>query len=112
MAIVNGWGRGTWGEGAWNEEIPVTVTGVAGTGAVGSVTVSAGADAEVTGLEATASEGSVTVSGAFVITENSGWLHALRLNVLQFFPVVNAVQDRDCRPRCLPLASHSRAHGL
>ena len=57
-------------------------------------------------------ETSVTVSGARVITENSGWLHAFRLNVLQFFPILNAVQDRDCLPRCLQLASNSRAHGL
>ena len=49
MAIVNGWGRGTWGEGAWNEEIPVTVTGVAGTGSVGTVTVTADANVSVTG---------------------------------------------------------------
>ena len=32
---LSGWGRGTWGEGAWNEPLPVVVTGVSGTGAVG-----------------------------------------------------------------------------
>ena len=50
MANVTGWGRGTWGEGAWNEEAPVAVTGQEGTGAVGSVTVSADSNVSVTGV--------------------------------------------------------------
>ena len=57
MAIVNGWGRGTWGQGAWNEEIPVEVTGQAGTSSVGSVTVIAGANTSVTGISATSAVG-------------------------------------------------------
>ena len=36
MAIINGWGRGTWGEGAWSNPLPVDVTGVAGTSALGN----------------------------------------------------------------------------
>ena len=38
MAAITGWGRSTWGSGTWGEAFPVSVTGVAGTGGVGSVT--------------------------------------------------------------------------
>ena len=61
MALIAGWGRGTWSEGAWSSPLPVTVTGVAATGQIGSVTVSGASDVPVTGLEATGSVGSVTV---------------------------------------------------
>jgi len=44
MALIAGWGRGTWSEGAWSSPLPVTVTGVAATGQVGSVTVSGASD--------------------------------------------------------------------
>jgi len=36
MSSLQGWGRGTWGQGPWNEEINVVVTGVQGTGGVGT----------------------------------------------------------------------------
>ena len=39
MAAITGWGRSTWSSGTWGEAFPVSVTGLAGTGAVGSVTV-------------------------------------------------------------------------
>ena len=47
MANITGWGRGTWGEGAWNAPLAVEVTGVAGTTALGSETVAAGASAVI-----------------------------------------------------------------
>ena len=47
MANITGWGRGTWGEGAWNAPLAVEVTGVAGTTALGSETVTAGASAVI-----------------------------------------------------------------
>ena len=39
MANITGWGRGTWGEGAWGEPVPVTLTGLAATSALGTVSV-------------------------------------------------------------------------
>ena len=39
MAAISGWARGTWSQGTWGEPLPVVVTGVAGTGAGGSVSV-------------------------------------------------------------------------
>ena len=39
MAQITGWGRLTWGEGPWNKAVPVELTGVAATGAVGTVLV-------------------------------------------------------------------------
>jgi hypothetical protein len=38
MANLTGWGRGTWDEGAFGEPIPVALTGVAGTSALGTET--------------------------------------------------------------------------
>jgi hypothetical protein len=35
MANITGWGRGTWDEGAFGEPIPVTLTGLAATSALG-----------------------------------------------------------------------------
>ena len=64
MANINGWGRGDWGEGGWGSPLPVEVTGTAGTGAVGSVTVveGAGVAVSVTGVSGTGSAGSVTTT--------------------------------------------------
>jgi hypothetical protein len=44
MAIISGWGRGTWDEGAFGEPIPVTLTGLAATSAVGTLTFDAEAN--------------------------------------------------------------------
>lgn len=44
MAIVAGWGRGTWSTGTWGNPLPVDVTGVSGTGQVGSVTTAGASD--------------------------------------------------------------------
>ena len=69
-----GWGSAAWGAG--NVSVvatgsvgsvtiilnPVEVTGVSGTGFVGSVVAQAGANAPVTGLQAVGSLGSVTVN--------------------------------------------------
>ena len=61
MAFLNGWGRGTWGQLTWGQDsIPVTLTGLAATGAVSGVGVNAQAIATVAGV--TASLGSVSVS--------------------------------------------------
>ena len=61
MANVTGWGRGAWDDGPWGEANPVVVTGVEGTGAVTTVTISADANVTVTGVSATGSIGSVTI---------------------------------------------------
>ena len=44
MANITGWGRGTWGQGTFGEPIPVSLTGVAGTSALGSETVTGAAN--------------------------------------------------------------------
>ena len=59
MTAISGWGRGTWSQYSWGEPLPVVVTGVAGTGAVGSVSVVAEANVPETGLAATGGVGSV-----------------------------------------------------
>ena len=64
MTAISGWGRGTWSQYSWGEPLPVVVTGVAGTGAVGSVSVVAEANVPETGLAATGGVGSVTVLAA------------------------------------------------
>jgi hypothetical protein len=50
MANINGWGRGTWDEGAWGEALPVTLTGLAATSALGSLAVDAEANVTLTSL--------------------------------------------------------------
>jgi len=61
MAAITGWGRNTWSSGTWGQAFPVSVTGIAGTGAVGSVTVLINIDVSVTGVAGTGAVGSVTV---------------------------------------------------
>ena len=61
MAIVNGFGRGEWGQLTWGEPIPVVVTGVAGTSALGSESVVAEANVAVTGIAGTTALGNETV---------------------------------------------------
>ena len=53
MANITGWGRGAWGEGAWNAPLPVEVTGVAGTTALGSESVLPSITVAVTGVAGT-----------------------------------------------------------
>jgi len=62
MANVTGWGRGTWGQLTWGEPLPVEVTGVAGTTALGSETVSAAANVAVTGNVGTSALGTESLS--------------------------------------------------
>ena len=60
MANITGWGRGTWGSNTWGEPNPVTLTGLAATSAVGSVTIVAKANVIPTGQSATGSVGTPT----------------------------------------------------
>jgi hypothetical protein len=64
MANITGWGRGTWGQLTFGEPIPVVLTGVAGTSALGSETVTGDANITETGLAATSGLGSVTGKGS------------------------------------------------
>ena len=64
MANITGWGRGTWGEGAWNAPLPVEVTGVAGTTALGSETVLPAITVAVTGVAGTTAVGSESVAAS------------------------------------------------
>ena len=61
MAIINGWGRGEWNEGAWGTALPVTLSGLAGTSALGTVSTDAEANVTLSGLSATAVNGGVAV---------------------------------------------------
>ena len=73
MANINGWGRGTWGEGAWSTGFPVPVTGLAATGGLSSVTVTAAADVPVTGLAGTGVTGNVLVWSEINPDQNPSW---------------------------------------
>jgi hypothetical protein len=59
MANINGWGRGTWDEGAWGTALPVTLSSLAITSAVGSLTVNAVANVTVPSLVITVVAGAV-----------------------------------------------------
>ena len=60
MSSVSGFGRVGYGDGPWGAPGPVSVTGIAGTGGVGSVIIGEGAP--VTGIAATGSVGSVSIA--------------------------------------------------
>ena len=64
MANITGWGRGTWGQGAWNAPLPVEVTGVAGTTALGSESVLPAITVAVTGVSGTTAVGSESVAAS------------------------------------------------
>ena len=66
---ISGFGRGTYGQGVWNTELPVIVTGVAGTSALGSETVVAATPITfaVTGVAGTSALGSETVTGGATV---------------------------------------------
>ena len=64
MANITGWGRGTWGQGAWNAPLPVEVTGVAGTTALGSETVLPAISVAVTGVAGTTAVGNESVAAS------------------------------------------------
>ena len=55
MAV--GWGRGTWGQGTWGEpvevDVTVSLTGLAGTSALGTETVTCDANVAETGIAGT-----------------------------------------------------------
>jgi hypothetical protein len=63
MANLNGWGRGTWGQLEFGEgSVPITLTGLAGTSAIGGVGVNGNAVANVGGITATLGAVSVTIN--------------------------------------------------
>jgi len=65
---LGGWGRGTWNQNAWNTPLSVLVTGVAGTSALGSETVTGGATVVVTGVAGTSALGSVLAGTSATIS--------------------------------------------
>ena len=69
MASIAGWGRSTWGSGAWGEASPVELTGLAGTTALGSLTITADANVAETGVYGTGAVSSLTVTGQANVTE-------------------------------------------
>ena len=68
MATLTGWGRDTWSSGAWGEPIPVEVTGVSSTGAVGTVSFSTQQNISVTGVQGTTALGTTVAIGAANVT--------------------------------------------
>jgi len=70
MPATTGWGRGAWGSGTWGEVEPVSVTGVAGTSGLGSVTVLPACNVSVTSNRGIGSVGTVTtgISGTYAVT--------------------------------------------
>ena len=63
MAFLNGWGRGTWGQLEWGEgSIPVTLTGLAATSALGAPGVNGKAVASVASLNSTLGSVAVTIN--------------------------------------------------
>jgi|MDSZ01.3.fsa_nt_gb hypothetical protein len=73
--MAAGYGRGGWSSGKYGQPTSIEVTGLAGTGAVGSVTITEGSgiSTSVTGLAGTGAVGSVTVTqGAGVTVSVTG----------------------------------------
>ena len=70
-ANVTGWGRGTWGAGAWNQEVPVELTGLAGTSALGTLTIATTGNISVgvSGSAGTAAVGSALAGAGASVTE-------------------------------------------
>ena len=68
MSSLTGWSRGTWGLGTWGLKVPVFVTGVEGTTALGSEEVTGVATVSVTGVEATGGLGTAPVVFGTTIT--------------------------------------------
>jgi hypothetical protein len=63
MAFLNGWGRGTWGQLGWGQgAVPITLTGLAATSALGAPGVNGKAVASVASLNATLGAVSVTIN--------------------------------------------------
>ncbi len=63
MAFINGWGRGTWGQLGWGQgAVPITLTGLAATSALGAPGVNGKAVASVASLNATLGAVSVTIN--------------------------------------------------
>ena len=63
MAFINGWGRGTWGQLEWGQgAVPITLTGLAATSALGAPGVNGKAVASVASLNATLGSVAVTIN--------------------------------------------------
>ena len=68
-----GWGRAGWGIGPWGQPAVtiVEVSGVAGTSALGTISVLADANTIVSGVSSTSALGSLSVTGEANVTPNS-----------------------------------------
>ena len=70
--MSTGWGRAGWGEGPWGQPaaVPIsfTISGVAATSALGSVSVDAEANVIPTGVAATGGVGSLSFIGKANLT--------------------------------------------
>jgi hypothetical protein len=66
MSSIAGWGRLGYGDGPYGQPGPVTVTGIAATGGVGSVVIETAYS--VTGIAATGGVGSVVIEIGVPVT--------------------------------------------
>jgi hypothetical protein len=89
MANINGWGRGTWDEGAWGEALPVTLTGLAATSALGTLTFDAEANVTVASQLGTTALGSISL-----VTNN-----AISVSGLSATSALGSLYSR-CRSQC------------
>lgn len=87
--MATSWGQGTWGAIGWGGigNTSFTVTGVAGTTAVGDEGATGSSTVIETGLEATASVGTVAASSVFIITPTGLEATASVGNVLPKIPI-------------------------
>ena len=75
-ANINGWGRSTWGAGTWSNPIPVDATGLAGTTALNNATIVTTQQIQftVTGSAGTGAVGNVVAGGAGALVSETGLL--------------------------------------
>ena len=68
MANITGWGRGTWGQLTFGEPLPVTLSGLAGTSALGTATTVSNNNISVSGYTVTSALGTATVDAKATAT--------------------------------------------
>ena len=91
MANVTGWGRAGWGTDGWGTPDDLDVTGVAGTSALGSVTVLPVCNVSVTSNRGVGSVGSVVV-GISVTFEVTGVSATGEIGTTNVWGLINTSQ--------------------
>ena len=71
MALITGWDRSTWNSGTWNKPVPVEVTGVSSTSAIGSTQINFAFT--VDGVSAASTVSQVTVWSVIDTSQTPSW---------------------------------------